>query len=452
MSQPQSPAGAAPLCFVLMPFGRKPAPDGTLIDFDRVYADVIAPAIEAAGLEPFRADHENAGGIIHKPMFERLILCPFAVADLTLANANVFYELGVRHAFRPYSTVQMIAEGSRLPFDVQMLRTIPYGLGKDGLPDPAKLEGVRKAVARCLDQARDGAKDSPIYQLLDGLKPADIAHLKTDVFRDQVAYSNQVRNDLTAARKAGADAVRAVDTKLGDVADCDAGVVVDLYLSYRATKAWGDMVALYQRMPPPLQQTVMVREQLAFALNRLGQTEEAEKVLLALIAERGPSSETNGLLGRVYKDRWEAAVKAGESFSAKSYLKQAVDAYLKGFETDWRDAYPGVNAVTLMELSNPPDIRRLKLIHVVRYAVERKIENGRPDYWDYATLIELAVIESNEVEAEMWLGDALNAIREKWEPETTVRNLRLIRERREAAGTQPAWANAIEKELAKRAS
>jgi len=79
-----------PLCFVLMPFGRKPAGSGLTVDFDAVYADLIAPAIEAAGLEPLRADQELTGGIIHKPMFERLILCDFAVADHTAANADVF--------------------------------------------------------------------------------------------------------------------------------------------------------------------------------------------------------------------------------------------------------------------------------------------------------------------------------------------------------------------------
>ncbi|MGD0362163.1 MAG: DUF4071 domain-containing protein, partial [Bryobacteraceae bacterium] len=93
------------LCFVLMPFGKKPDFSGAPIDFDAVYEKLIAPAIREAGLDPIRADEEVVGGIIHKPMFERLILCQYAVADLTTANANVFYELGVRHALRPYSTV-----------------------------------------------------------------------------------------------------------------------------------------------------------------------------------------------------------------------------------------------------------------------------------------------------------------------------------------------------------
>src|SRR6185503_19703818 len=104
-----------------MPFGRKAGPTGAEINFDLVYQDLIAPAIGEAGLEPLRADEEAMGGIIHKPLFERLVLCPYAIADLTLASANVFYELGIRHAFRPWSTAPLIAEGHRLPFDVQML-------------------------------------------------------------------------------------------------------------------------------------------------------------------------------------------------------------------------------------------------------------------------------------------------------------------------------------------
>jgi hypothetical protein len=61
-----------PLCFVLMPFGQKPDESGRMVDFDRVYRELIKPAIEAASLDPIRADEETSGGIIHKPMFERL--------------------------------------------------------------------------------------------------------------------------------------------------------------------------------------------------------------------------------------------------------------------------------------------------------------------------------------------------------------------------------------------
>lgn len=434
-----------PLCFVLMPFGRKPGAGGAVIDFDAVYSELIAPAITAAGMEPIRADQELTGGIIHKPMFERLILCEFAVADLTTANANVFYELGLRHAVRPASTLLIFAEGTgQLPFDVALLRALPYKLGPDGKPANAGADSA--AIAARLREARDLPADSPVFQLVEGFP--DIARLKTDVFRDRVKYRDEVKAKLAAARKQGADAVRALEASLGDVSGQEAGVVVDLYLSYRAVKAWKDMIALVPKMAPPLARSVMVQEQLGLALNRDGRGEEAEQALLAVIEKQGPSSETYGILGRVYKDRWEAALRAGETFLADGLLEKAIDAYLKGFEADWRDAYPGINAVTLMELKEPPDPRREKLVPVVAYAAERRIAAGKPDYWDYATQLELAVLGRQRAEAAAALGKALAAVREAWEPETTARNLRLIREARERRGEELPWAGEIERALA----
>lgn len=440
-----------PLCFVLMPFGRKPGAGGATIDFDAVYRDLIAPAIRDAGLAPLRADEEQAGGIIHKPMYERLILCDYAVADLTTANANVFYELGLRHGIKPSSTVMIFASGSALPFDVGTLRGLPYTLGADGAPSQPGPD--RAALARRLQSARDGGTDSPVFQLVDGFP--DIQHLKTDVFRDRVAYSRGMKDQLQAARKRGVGAVRAVEVELvqgtGRLEDVEAGVVIDLYLSYRAVKAWDEMIALVPKMSPALAVTPLVQEQLGFALNRARRHDEAERVLRAVIASRGPSSETCGLLGRVYKDRWDAALGAGEEAVARGWLKRAIDTYLQGFEADWRDAYPGVNAVTLMELQDPPDPRREGLIPVVLYAVDRRIAAGQPDYWDYATRLELAVLAVDENVAAQALADALAAVREVWEPETTARNLRLIREARTRRGSPLAWAAEVEAELMRRA-
>lgn len=442
----------APLCFVLMPFGQKVDPaTGRTVDFDAVYHGLIAPAIVDAGMEVIRADEEVVGGVIHKAMYERLILCDYAVADLTTANANVFYELGLRHAVRPWSTVSIFAEGTRLPFDVGPLRGLPYKLGDDG--KPAAADDDRRVLAKRLAESRGLAEqdvaDSPVFQMVTGIKRQEVPHSVTDVFRERVRIAEGVKQELAAARKGGADAVRAVQHRLeqeAPVADTEAAVVIDLFLSYRAVKAWDDMIALVGRMSRPLAETVMVREQHAFALNRAGRGDEAERVLLALIERRGPSAETYGLLGRVYKDRWEAA-RAGPPRQARGLLDKAIEAYASGFEADWRDAYPGVNAVTLMEVREPPDERRLRLIPVVTYAVERKAAGPRPDYWDHATLLELAVLRGDEAAADKALGDALAVVRESWEPETTARNLRLIREARKARDDVRPWADEMEQEL-----
>lgn len=443
-----------PLCFVLMPFGKKPDAAGLMIDFDAVYEELIKPSIEEAGLEPLRADEEMTGGIIHKPMFERLILCEFAVADLTTANANVFYELGLRHAVRPWSTVLMFGEGSRLPFDVKMLRAMPYQLNAAGLPDKVD-ETKQSLVSRLVEAKRSsvedpkGVIDSPIYQLIENYP--DISRDKTDVFRERVRYSATMKARLTEARGKGLDAVRAIETELGDIRNVESGIVVDLFLSYRGVKAWQEMIALVEKMARPLAATVMIQEQLALALNRDGQGEKAERVINELIAQRGGSSETYGILGRIYKDRWETASKAGNTFLARGLLDRAIQAYLKGFEADWRDAYPGVNAVTLMELKESPDPRRSQLIPVVAYAVERRIESGKPDYWDFATRLELAVLAQDEQRAASALSDALAVVREVWEPETTARNLRLIREARERRQASDAWSKEIEDALLEKA-
>jgi len=436
-----------PLCFILMPFNKKKDATGREIDFDAVYEQLIAPAVRDAGMEPLRADEEKTGGIIHKPMFERLILCEYAVADLTAANANVFYELGVRHAAKPHTTVLMFAEGSgQLPFDVAQLRAIPYTVTADGQPsDVAKFQAL---LTKRLVDARKPTHDSPIYQLLEDYPEID--HTKTDTFRERVKYSKTMKERLAQARNAGLDALKKLEGEIRKIDDCEAGVVIDLFLSYRAVKGWEEMIALVPKMSPVLTATVMVQEQLGFALNRAGRGEEAERVLLELIARRGPSSETYGILGRTYKDRWENAQKAGSAMLAKGLLENAIDAYLKGFEADWRDAYPGINAVTLMELKDPPDPRRLEILPVVTYAVKQRIERGTPDYWDYATLLELAVLGNDENGAAENLARALAAVRESWEPETTLRNLRLIREARVRRGEDiPSWNMEIESELSK---
>ncbi|MBM3522098.1 MAG: DUF4071 domain-containing protein, partial [Alphaproteobacteria bacterium] len=383
-----------PLCFVAMPFGSKSTASRT-IEFDVIYRELIAPAIEAAGLQPLRADEERAGGIIHKPMFERLLLCEYAIGDLTMDNANVYYEIGVRHTAKPRTTVLIAANEIRLPFDVAPLRTVVYRLDAGGKPshvaeDRAKLAAVLES---CKRERRD---DSPLYQLLDGMQPPRVDSDRTDSFREQVAEAEAKKSELALARKAGIEAVRRVRESLGAIEDVESGVAVDLLLSLRDVKDWNGMVELVEAMPEPLRRTVLVQEQLGLALNRAGRGDEAEHVLTALIAERGESSETLGILGRVYKDRWDAAVTAGEKLAARGLLDRAIATYRRGFECDWRDHFPGINALTLMELREPPDLERTRIAPIVRYSVDRRIARGQADYWDWATLVELCVLQNDE--------------------------------------------------------
>jgi hypothetical protein len=436
----------APLCFVLMPFGRKLDAGGRLTDFDAVYRNVIAPAVEQAGLDPVRADEERIGGTIHKPMFERLMLCHYAVADITGANPNVFYELGIRHALRPRSTVILFREGTVLPFDIVLVRGISYKT--DGSGEPVEAEPTIAGVAAQLKEARSNPHDdSPIFQLIDDLPRWEIDHTKTDVFRSTVDYSKRYKNRLAKAVEQGAPAVEAIAAEpgLGNLLEVETGIVVDLFLSMRDVKAYDAMIKLYDRMPLPVQRAKMMREQLGFALNRERRFEEAEKILKGVIAEFGPSSETNGLLGRNYKDRSDKAKEEGLP-EARALLKRAIDSYLEGFEADWRDAYPGVNAVSLMEILDRPDPRQPIILPVVRYAASQKAKKN-PDYWDHATLLELAVLARDIDDAQNELGEALALKPHGWQVESTVKNLERIAKNRSARSEDVGWIEQLKNDL-----
>ncbi len=279
-----------PYCFILMPFGTKTDQYGKTVEFDEVYKRIIKPAVEEADLSPLRADEEIIGGIIHKPMFERLMLCDYAIADLTTANANVFYELGVRHGIRPHSTILIYSEGMRLPFDVSPLRAIPYKIDDEG--NPIETELSKDNIKKRLNECRNPTDDSPLYQLISNIPRMDIARLKTDVFRDAVEYSKHYKNKLKEARQKGIDAIKKIEIELGNINDVNPGIVIDLFLSYRAIEEWGSMIKLYEKMHPVVKNSVLVQEQLAFAYNRMEEHNVAESILTEIIDKYGVLKST----------------------------------------------------------------------------------------------------------------------------------------------------------------
>ena len=166
--------------FIVMPFGKKKAADGSEIDFDRVYAELIRPAVEAADLIAHRADAERRAGSIHADMFQELLLAELVVADLTIDNPNVWYELGVRDALRASGSVMLFALRDRLPFDVGGQRMQHYTLS-EGAPDPRSLEAERAALTVMLQATMQdwrGRRASPVYAQLPNLKEPDWRSLK----------------------------------------------------------------------------------------------------------------------------------------------------------------------------------------------------------------------------------------------------------------------------------
>ena len=124
--------------FVAMPYGTKDE-----IDFNAVFRELIKPALESAGFEVFRADEEMRAGNIRTDMFQELLLADLVVADLSIDNPNVWYELGVRHALRKRGVVQITCRRDQTPFDVLTERSVRYRIAKNSadaaVPDPPEM-------------------------------------------------------------------------------------------------------------------------------------------------------------------------------------------------------------------------------------------------------------------------------------------------------------------------
>ena len=169
-----------PHAFVAMPFGVKKDSQGTEIDFNRVYTELIKPALEGAGLDVFRADEEERAGDIRTDMFQELLIADLVVADLTLDNPNVWYELGVRHALRARGVVLVCGGRVTTAFDLYTDRKLRYSIA-NGVPDPATMEQDKKSLTDMVKATMEswhGRKVSPVYHLMPNLQEPDWKSLR----------------------------------------------------------------------------------------------------------------------------------------------------------------------------------------------------------------------------------------------------------------------------------
>lgn len=428
-----------PLCFVVMPYGKQlPSVSSSRVDFEVVYGDLIKPAIEDAGLKPIRADQELRGGIFHKRMFERLSLCEYAVADLSLFNPNVFYELGIRHARRPWSTVLLYQRDVPLPLDVALAGAMPYSL--DDVSDPIALERLRFGLTERLRSAHSREVDSPVFQLVAGLPQLDVEHTRLDAFARGLIAEDADTLAIARACVRGTEALVTLRHEFGELEERAPDVVVALVKAFRDQGAWREMVSTIEAADESVARSWVVQELLALALGRLDRYAESVTILNGLL-ERRENSETYGLLGGTYKRQWRAALAAGQPAAVcASYRRRAADAYRSGFESDWRDPYPGVNAV-MLRVADDVDTDD-PLVPVVTYAVDRRLARRHPEYWDFMCALELALLRGDQSRADEYLGEVLVHPDQPFDLMSTVLDLQMVLPSAEAKGDGP-WVSEI---------
>jgi len=408
---PQTNAGPKPVCFMVMPFRRRKV-EGQVgegapgeLDCDALWDRVYRPLIEELDYLPIRADADT-GSVIVKDMLERLAYARLVLADVTLPNGNVYYEIGLRHVACTARCVLFAASWSRQLFDIDQFRSIRYPL-KDGLVPEAEAAVIRELLKVAIPDRLNAR--TPWHELIKG----NSTQQREVEFRDQSEVVSRFQANMRAARLAPkadrAERVNAIVASVRSATLTIPEVACELLVLIRDETGWKRALDFAQTLPDSTRQLPFVREQELLALAESGQPLEAIGRLEELVASQGDSAERQGLIGGRYKRLWSAARKARlerkeeePASDEREYLNQAIQHYTRGMELDYNLYYCSSNLPQLLQArAKAGDAARAATIEkFVLAACERALKRGEHDEWLKSTLLGAAFRERDVAKAE----------------------------------------------------
>lgn len=176
-----------PTCFVIMPIADMVGYDSG--HFGRVYEYLLKPAIESAGYIPVRADDTSKTDYIVVGIIQKIVESEMVVCDLSARNANVMYELGIRHAFN--KPVVLIKDSrTEKVFDIQGLR---YTLYDETLRVDSVEKDISKIGQAIKETAESGERDLNSIVKLAGIHAAE-APRRTEVSPDTQIILNALQS------------------------------------------------------------------------------------------------------------------------------------------------------------------------------------------------------------------------------------------------------------------
>ncbi len=396
-----------PTCYVTTPFGKRTNLEtGQTVDYDHVYQRAIKPAAEKAGCSVKRADDIFGGALIHKAILELAIAADVFIADLGGGNANVMYEVGVRHASKRGPAILVAQASNRVPFNVSYSRVLTYDVGFDGeITDESAgrlLISLSMAIEQSLSQRRN---DSPVFEYFPGYK----VELPEELRPVEVKSSSRSFHKESLGLVAGF------------AEPANGALTLEALKACRDRSDWDQLIRLADERPLDVEQSTEIQQIVALALNRRngpGERDRAISLMEKLIAATGGDGETYGILGRIYKDRFASTKDQAD-------IDKAIASYRSGFEKEPSDYYPGVNLVNLL-LVYGGESGRAELAQVlpkVRHALNARMDPQRSEYWELATALHLAAIAGEWEEANHFVAIITDSPPEPWMLKTTLHEM-----------------------------
>lgn len=338
--------------FIIRPFGKKKDSAGKEIDFDRTQKDLIDPALIEVNLGGGTTGEIIDAGNIRADMFALILEADLVVCDLTILNANVFYELGIRHALRKKRTILIkgTPTGDKTPFDLLTDRYLDYPLDNPG-DAKDKLVATLKASL-----ASDRVTDSPIFQLLPSLPEADPSSnliIPMD-FREEVARAAEsnrkgwlrLLSEEVRGKRFEWGGLKAIGKAQWDVKDFSG-----------AKESWETLRKTYSDDIDANLALANIYERLSRSENNtdgLGKSDRAiDRVLANSTTTLAQRAEALSLKGRNLKTRWRSELSNLDTKELRREhaltrpLLSSYEAYYEAFLQDLNHFYPGLNALQL---------------------------------------------------------------------------------------------------------
>lgn len=332
--------------FIIRPFGTK-----NEINFDAVEQNLIDPALNQLEITGRTTMEIRRQGNIRVDMFQRLLTADLIIADISIQNANVYYELGVRHALRGKHTFMIRARGAGLktdevPFDIKTDRYLTY----DGVNPSASVDDL---VASLRQTINSESADSPVFQMLPDLDEQDRARflpIPRD-FREEVERATEKKElgdlELLAAEARGFE-----------------WEVEGMRLVGRAQfelKAFEGARVTWEAIRKQCELDVEANTMLGTIQQRLGDLTSSDQALKRVISltdlDDERRAEVRSLLGRNAKSRWSAEWRQAESLAERQrralvspFLDESLDAYAAAFHEDLNHYYSGLSTLATLTI------------------------------------------------------------------------------------------------------
>ncbi len=302
-----------PICFVIMGYGKKPDPEtGRTLDLDKTYINVIRPAVIQAGYECVRGDEIQESGVIDKSMYVMLIHSDLVIADISTYNPNAIYELGVRHASRPYSTIIIKEDKSNIPFDLNHNKIFHYShMGEDiGATEAERCVKELSSLINSISTTKD--IDSPLFEYLTSVTPNQIS--EEDYIGTIRELSDKEKHVFALVEHAKSEMEK------------------DNFVE--AAKLWKKAHEKVENESYFIQQHALATYKSKEPSERTA-LQDALGIIKLLNIDETNDSETLGITGAIYKNLW----LLDEDIE---YLNRSINYYRKGVQIN-SDYYTGEN-------------------------------------------------------------------------------------------------------------